>query len=127
MNARLATYKDDKPDLSFPLAEDGTGIGRDAGNLVQLVSPQVSKRHAHIRKAGEGWCLRDLNSTNGLLVNGKRVRETILRHGDRLTIGPYTLVFQADDPGSQYKPGHVIDLSSRAEGQTMAKSRADIK
>jgi pSer/pThr/pTyr-binding forkhead associated (FHA) protein len=121
MNTRLVLYKGDRPDLSFVVAEDGTSIGRDAGNLVQLVSPEVSKRHAHIRKTGEVWHLRDLDSRNGLFVNGKRVRETVLRHGDQVTVGPHTLVFLTDDPGSRYRPDHVVDLSSDAMRQTMSR------
>lgn len=123
MNVRLVLYKDDKPDISFPLADGGTGIGRDAGNMVQLTSPEVSKRHAFVAKTNAGWHLRDLDSRNGLYINGNRVREAILCHGDRVTIGPYKLIFETDDPGSVFIPGHVVDLSTNVEHQTIPRVR----
>ena len=119
MLARLTVYKDGKQDLSIPVAEPGAGIGREAGNHVQLASPEVSKRHAFLQQTEEGWCVRDLGSRNGLFVNGKRVREATLQSGDMLTVGPYMLVFETTPPGSQYTPHIEIDLSSKVARQTM--------
>ena len=120
MQARLVIYKGNKTDLSVPVAESGAGIGREPGNHVQLASSEVSKRHAFLQRTADGWCIRDLNSRNGLFVNGRRVREAIISDGDRLTVGPCELVFQTAPPGSQYKPLLEIDLSSKVAQRTMA-------
>jgi pSer/pThr/pTyr-binding forkhead associated (FHA) protein len=124
MQAYLVLYKNGKPDLSTPVPESGAGIGREAGNHVQLASPEVSKRHALLKLSAMKWCVRDLDSRNGVFVNGKRVREAILQHGDKLTIGPYTLVFETTAPGSRNVM--EIDLSSNVAMRTMATPRAEI-
>lgn len=49
-------------------------IGRDADNDIRINHASVSHHHARISKTTEGYYLYDNNSTNGLLVNGKRVR-----------------------------------------------------
>ena len=123
MQARLVVYRDDKLELCVPIAESGAGIGRDAGNPVQLSSPEVSKQHAFLQRTPAGWCIRDLGSRNGLCVNGRRVRETSVQDGDRLTIGPYTLVFEIAEAGRPINPMLQIDLSSNAAQQTMPAPR----
>ena len=121
MQARLVVYRNDKHELCVPVAEAGASIGRDAGSAVQLSAPEVSKRHAILQKNPQGWSIRDLGSRNGLLVNGSRVQEALLRNGDKLMIGPYTLVFELD--GSPHTPIIEIDLSPDAISQTMTSPR----
>lgn len=73
-----------------------TLIGRqaDAVDLV-LEHPQVSRRHAEITTLRGGASIRDLRSTNGTYVNGTRLAgATALRPGDRIDIGPFSLVFR---------------------------------
>jgi len=123
MNARLAIYKGTKFNRAFPLGGRSTAIGRDADNAVQLVDPKVSKRHAIIRANGELWTIEDAGSTNGLTVNGARVRRAELKHGDRIGIGPFRLVFETDVSG-EWVPTHVIDMTSKAVGQTIPQEPA---
>lgn len=103
----------------MPISEPGAGIGRDAGNAVQLSAPEVSKQHARLLVTPAGWKVRDLQSRNGLYVNGHRVQESPLRDGDRLAIGPYTLVFQVAAAAQPYKPMLEIDVTTNAARQTM--------
>lgn len=65
-----------------------------------------------------------MDSRNGLFVNGKKVRESVLRDGDRLMIGPYTLVFQIAEATQPYKPVLQIDVSDNAEQQTLPTKRS---
>ena len=118
MKTRLAIYKDAKLDLSFPLAETAATIGRDAGNPIQLPDPQVSKRHAVVRAQGDAWTIEDTNSTNGLTVNGARVKRADLKEGDRIRIGPFDLVFECSATG-EWTSSLVIDLSTKVAGQTI--------
>jgi hypothetical protein len=56
----------------------------------------VSRRHAHIIKARNGYFVADLGSSNGTLVNGRRLpaqRPQLLRNGDEITIGEVVLQF----------------------------------
>ena len=118
MKARLAIYKGAKLDLSFPLAETASTIGRDAGNAIQLPDPEVSKRHAVVRAQGEAWLIEDTDSTNGLTVNGARVKRADLKEGDRIRIGPFDLIFECSATG-EWTSSLVIDLSSKVAGQTI--------
>jgi len=123
VQARLVVYLNGKQELCVPIAETGSSIGRDSGNEVQLSLPEVSKRHALLQRTRTGWCVRDLNSRNGLFVNGKKVQETVLLDGDSLMIGTYTLVFQIAEASQSYKPILRIDVSDNAAQQTMPAQR----
>lgn len=122
MKARLAIYKGAKLDLAFPVTDSVTAIGRDADNAVQLPDPQVSKRHAVIHAHGDTWTIEDLQSTNGIKVNGTRVPRAALKNGDRVHIGPFDLVFETDAAGD-WVPTYEIDLSSQVAQQTLFQDR----
>jgi ABC-type multidrug transport system ATPase subunit/pSer/pThr/pTyr-binding forkhead associated (FHA) protein len=65
-------------------------IGRDSSNRMHLMHPLVSRFHATVQKTGENsYVIRDLRSTNGTFVNGKRVRRSPLIDGDIVHVGPY--------------------------------------
>jgi hypothetical protein len=73
----------------------GGTIGRSRDCEIVLEDTGVSRRHAEIRPSGEGWTLKDLGSTNGVLVNGQRVNGA--RHlsaGDRVELGSTEIVFE---------------------------------
>ena len=56
---------------------------------------QVSRRHAEVRPAGEGFAVADLGSMNGTTVNGVAVREQALADGDEIGVGSTTIRFEA--------------------------------
>jgi hypothetical protein len=66
-------------------------IGRSEHNDVCLASPQVSRHHAVIVGTAEGFYVADLNSANGVSVNGKPVAHAVLTHDDILSLGPFRL------------------------------------
>jgi len=55
----------------------------------------VSRRHAEVRPAGEGFAVADLGSMNGTTVNGVAVREQALADGDEIGVGSTTIRFEA--------------------------------
>jgi hypothetical protein len=67
-------------------------IGRGAEADLQLADTGVSRRHAELRVVGSEVEVRDLGSTNGTWVNGRRVDSAPLRDGDRVTVGTTELV-----------------------------------
>ena len=69
-------------------------LGRSSGCNVVVDDPNVSRRHAEIRRVGEGYSLVDLGSTNGTEVNGQRVGETSLMNGDVIGVGTTRLTFE---------------------------------
>lgn len=69
-------------------------IGRAGENDVVLPDLGVSRFHAEIERIREGYVLRDLGSTNGTLVGGRRVRERLLEDGDVLECGDVEMRFE---------------------------------
>jgi pSer/pThr/pTyr-binding forkhead associated (FHA) protein len=73
----------------------GATIGRSRDCDIVLDDSGASRRHAEISPQAEGWELRDLNSTNGVRVNGRAVNGLqTLRQGDRVEIGSTEIVFE---------------------------------
>jgi len=72
-----------------------TIIGRERtpGGVV-LHDPNVSRNHAELSFDGQGWRIRDLNSTNGTLVNDVDIDDCALREGDLITLGLTNLEFR---------------------------------
>jgi hypothetical protein len=71
-------------------------IGRSREADIVLQDPNVSRRHAELRRDEGGWQVVDLGSTNGIKVNGRRVDHQPLRPGDQVTIGVTDLTFELD-------------------------------
>jgi Protein of unknown function (DUF3662)/FHA domain len=76
------------------VADEPVVIGRLPECAVVLGDPNVSRRHAEIRRTGDVVVVTDLGSTNGTKVNGVTVREQQLASGDEVTVGSTTLVFE---------------------------------
>jgi len=77
------------------LREEVTVIGRHPECTISLPSSTVSRRHAQIRREGSQFLLRDLNSTNGTLLNREPViGEELLHDRDEIGVGIYRLIFR---------------------------------
>jgi hypothetical protein len=81
-----------------------TLIGRSEHNDVCLPSPYLSRHHAVIVGTPEGYYLVDLNSVNGVLLNGQRVERTVLCDEDVLGMGPFRLKVQVPEWLTQGNP-----------------------
>jgi hypothetical protein len=73
-------------------------IGRSRDCDIQISDPNVSRRHAELRREGSAFWLVDLGSTNGVDVNGRRQHRAKLSDGDRLTLGTTELTFRVEAP-----------------------------
>jgi hypothetical protein len=71
-------------------------IGRSRDCDVQLSDTNVSRRHAELRQEGASYWIVDLGSTNGLEVNGKRVKRAKLADGDTITLGSTDMSFSRE-------------------------------
>jgi hypothetical protein len=78
------------------LAADRVVVGRSKDCGIQVADPNVSRRHAEIRREGDAYVLLDLDSTNGVEVDGKRVKRLELRDGSRFTIGSTEVAFSEE-------------------------------
>lgn len=74
--------------LPGPELRGALRIGRDRGNGLRLSHDTVSRYHAELSLEGGMWVLRDLGSTNGTSVNGRRVvGSAVVRDGDHVSFG----------------------------------------
>jgi pSer/pThr/pTyr-binding forkhead associated (FHA) protein len=80
-------------------------IGRAPTNRLVLPSGVVSRRHCVIESSSGHARLLDLQSKHGTRVNEQTVRETTLRPGDRIRVGPYQLVYV--QPGTERRGGEA--------------------
>ena len=77
------------------LADAPITIGRAADAELRLSDTSVSRRHAEVRRTGDGWTIVDLGSTNGTRVNGVPVTDRRLQDGDTISVGDASLRFEA--------------------------------
>jgi hypothetical protein len=70
--------------------------GRSRDCDLQLTDANVSRRHAELRQEGASYWIVDLGSTNGMEVNGKRVKRAKLRAGDKITLGSTEITFDRE-------------------------------
>jgi hypothetical protein len=71
-------------------------IGRSRECDLVLDDPNVSRRHAELRREDGGWAVHDLGSTNGIKLNGRRSRGGRLNPGDEITLGISRLTFEQE-------------------------------
>jgi pSer/pThr/pTyr-binding forkhead associated (FHA) protein len=71
-------------------------IGRTSDNDIQIDSRFVSRHHCQITTGTQGSVIEDLNSTNGIYVQGKRMRRYNLNDGDIVVIGKHEIMYVDD-------------------------------
>ncbi len=109
--ATLVLYSPDGLSAEFPVKERA-GLGRHYDNQVVVADREVSKHHAAVRFEQGAWMLRDLGSSNGTFVNGRRVDELKLRDGDEIRVGASRLVFRTQDAPEQRRSLTVVQAPS---------------
>jgi phosphoserine phosphatase RsbU/P len=89
----------------LPLGKDRVTIGRARENDLFLPDRWLSRHHAEIREASDGYVIVDLGSKNGTLVNHALVRESQrLQAGDVITLGEHTITFSDGDSQGALEP-----------------------
>src|SRR5438552_17366640 len=83
---------------NVPLIREKLTVGRRDSCDVRLPFPNISGLHAELTFKNGYWYVRDLNSTNGVKVNGVRVLEKMLHPKDKLTIGKRDYVIRYELP-----------------------------
>jgi predicted component of type VI protein secretion system len=107
MNYVLQVVRGRSATTTLKLEEGVTSLGRHDDCLIRIKSSQVSRRHCEVFESGGRLNVRDLGSSNGTFVNGKRVMgQQPLKPGDELTIGAVTLrVATLGPPAATASPG----------------------
>ncbi len=95
----LASPENKQDGLKFELVEGENLVGRvKPPAQIQLDGTKVSKKHCLIELKGTVLKAIDLNSSNGLFVNGKRTESALLKEKDRLVIGEFILEVAVSKP-----------------------------
>ena len=80
-----------------PFVREEISIGRAEGNAIRLTERNISRKHARLKRVGDTQVVSDLNSYNGVLLNGQRIDgEAQVKPGDFLQIGDYFISVQID-------------------------------
>jgi DNA-binding NtrC family response regulator len=87
--ALVLLYADNFSDLlpAYPLSTEPEVLGRDENATIRIPTTAVSRRHAEIRLDRGRFCIRDLGSTNGVIIDGQRVDEAWLEANTEVRVG----------------------------------------
>ena len=110
--ARLKVVHGPDRGMTFVLSSSKAVIGRGEECDVHLGDIKTSRKHFELENRGDGsWALRDLGSSNGVLIKGASVRSALIRSGEILTLGETVLEFITSDAGTRIMmaPARAID------------------
>ena len=94
---RYLAIADGGEDVVIAVGEGSLRFGRGIASDVVLEDRSVSRRHAVVTRTGEEVVLWDDRSLNGVQVNGERVAQAVLQHGDAIAMGEVQMRFVAVD------------------------------
>lgn len=110
---KVLVFKGRRKAGSLPLEDGDYLVGRSVTCDLQLDDPVVSRTHATITVGDGGVFIKDEGTPAGMLVNDREVLRARLLAGDRVQIGPFTLVLSDDELGV----GASMDLPTVADYQ----------
>lgn len=77
----------------FTLELDNIVVGRSSQAHISIESTLISRRHMSLQRSGPEFVCSDLDSANGVYLNGVKAHSAVLREGDTLQIGDVVLVY----------------------------------
>lgn len=95
------------PPVDHILRDEMMTIGRMKGNTIALDDASVSVSHAKITRKGADFFLKDLNSTNGTMLNGQSINEARLKDGDQLKFGEVIALYHSQPDFVSSTPGQT--------------------
>jgi len=104
---------------SIPLCRETMSVGRRESCDICLKFPAISSMHCEFIFREGYWTIRDLNSTNGIKVNGERVSSRPLRPGDEVSIAKRTYVIQYELPTAAAARLDELHTPEQVMGQSL--------
>jgi len=101
LRVRFRRATDSGSTMSYEFDQERIILGRERGADIQLPATEVSGKHASLCVRGAGYVIVDEGSTNGTRIGGERLapgRPKLLKSGDEIGIGPFTLRVEAGVP-----------------------------
>ena len=120
MKVALVMFKDGQR-RDFPLTEMTTTIGRAGDCALRIPARDVSRHHCEVTLGVDGVLVRDVGSSNGTYVNGKRVAQVELQAGHPLRIGPALFVVQIDGKPAKLNPADYASPVAAGDTPTAAE------
>jgi hypothetical protein len=81
---------------TFVLDQPRAVVGRSRRSDFVVEDPNISRRHFELQRRGDDWYVVDLESTNGIAVNGRKVSSAQLQPGDEIVAGTSRMRFNLD-------------------------------
>ena len=94
MDVNLVLLKKDGSTKDFPMPNSVMVIGRRECCDLCIPLMVVSKRHCQVSIEQDNLNIRDIGSSNGTFINGRRIEESALNPGDHIQIGPVSFAVQ---------------------------------
>ncbi len=115
-------------DLEISLIQSEKMLGRSAENAICIPHKRLSRRHARLFLEGTTWTVEDLNSTNGVFVNEKKVSRAQLNDGDMVKFGPLPFRYELEGftPVSDTTDSHGEASSPLGVEGTMYAGHAEV-
>jgi predicted component of type VI protein secretion system len=123
MEVRLIVRTGANKGREIVLPEGETLVGRRKGCNVRLGDARVSRQHCKIAFDGKTAVIEDLDSANGTLVNGERIKRAALKPGDLLQIGG--MMFSVAAGGAEV-PDEAVAVMGRPPGGPAASEEESI-
>jgi DNA-binding response OmpR family regulator len=115
MSGRAFPYLLDPLNRRLVLDKEVLVLGRAADCDLVVAEPRVSRHHAELRRAGDGFLLADLDSTNGTYLNGYLIPQPLpLRDGDVVEVGSARFIYHDPEAtlDTEQFPHLVLDETS---------------
>ncbi|HEX4384068.1 MAG TPA: adenylate/guanylate cyclase domain-containing protein [Myxococcales bacterium] len=111
----------------YPLGDNNV-LGRSTTASVRLADREVSRKHSQIDKEGEDYVLRDLGSSNGTYLNGKRIfAPSKLKEGDEVLIGTSKMEFRFGKDDPRTKNAEIVRTEDKARELESVVARVGAK
>jgi pSer/pThr/pTyr-binding forkhead associated (FHA) protein len=94
---------------TIPLIREELTLGRRESCDIRLNFPNISGLHAQLQFRNGYWYIRDMNSTNGVKVQGVRVQEKLLHPRDEITIGKKKYTIEYELPADRRALDEVVE------------------
>ncbi len=121
MSVVLVMFKADGTRRDFPVSKPSIIVGRKNNCDLRVPLSSVSRHHCELLLEDDAVVLKDLGSSNGTFCNDKRVQETDLEPGDRISIGPVVFTVVIDGEPGEIEPVRSVleDPNENNAGNTM--------
>lgn len=86
----LLVLKDDKVFLRENVETLPIVIGREKNCTIRFLDPSISRQHCVVERTDEAIVIKD-TSSNGTFLNGEKISSSLIRHGDVISVGPWTI------------------------------------